>query len=412
MRIKYLMVGCLTGALAVNTYSAPLLISDFEIGTGGEVGVVATNTLDVTRYALQATPELGGPWSNKQFRLARADSQVFETQLPPDSEKGFFRVVEDPFETLESGSVWKRFTLSSGDPTYWMTSDLNFLEGGTGVLSSIRWSLTAPPPSSGVNIVSISADGSVSDLYSDVVQMSLDANLVVSLFGTSSGGMDIIPRTGGSGFVTADLEGQWRFFELTAEAGSGGWAGWMTSDLSFTSGGVGTWSSIQRSDGDSSNPGSFTFSVFDDGSVSDEPNGPFLQMSLDRNLNVFVLNDPGQVGMGVMLRSGGSGFETSDLEGRWKMLTITVADSPGDYTGWFASDLDFTAGGVGTWSSVQRSDGSTDAPPTITLSIADNGSISGGPPGSIWGMSLDKDMMTWVMSDGGGGINFGIILRN
>jgi len=218
--MKKKIIGCMVMLLSISATGNPLVVSSFEISPQGDaVSVVASNTLDVTRYALQASPELGGTWSNKQFRLARADSQVFEAQLPPDSEKMFFRVAEDSFETdLTTSSVWKHFKLSPGDPAYWLAADLNFMEGGTGVLSSIQWSLNAPPPSSGGNIVSISADGSISDLYSDVVQMSLDANLVVSVFGTSNGGMDIIPRTGGSCFTTADLEGQWRFFELTAAA--------------------------------------------------------------------------------------------------------------------------------------------------------------------------------------------------
>ena len=113
----------------------------------------------------------------------------------------------------------------------------------------------------------------------------------------------------------------------------------------------------------------------------------------------------------MFFRVAQSPFLTEGIEGQWRVFMLTAADDPGDYAGWFTSIMSFTSAGAGTWSSVQRSNGDTSSPPGVTFAVAPDGSISGGPPGSTWLMSLDKNTITFVMDDGGGGVNLGVMTR-
>ena len=420
------MVGILAVGLCVSqSVIGELKISDFSVDSSSEVTVTATNTTPITRYALKATTDLTGTWESLQYRLARENYQAFQTQIPADAQTMYFRIIQDNFNTGQHSGNWKWFAVHSRTVEslggYWAKADLSVTNGGLAELDSVQTSLGFSPYGSS-DILSVNNTGEIGFTYSpfDIGQVSLDINLSVSFAGAYTPDEDvemvIDTRVGGSGFTTADLEGTWRFFEITAPDSLDDWAGWMTSELTFTSSGNGTWSSIQRSDGDPSNPGPVAFSVNDDGSILVDPSWPLWQMSLDKNLIVFVLPDPdGGNGLGVMLRAGGTGFKTSDLDGRWKIFTATVPDSPvdwDDWVGWGVSDYDFTAAGVGNAVSTIRSDGSTDPSPTVAFTIADNGMISGGPPGSTWMMSLDKDLIGLVMNDGGGGVTLGLMLRN
>jgi len=216
-------------------------------------------------------------------------------------------------------------------------------------------------------------------------------------------------------FRTELLTGSWRGYSLVAADSAGDWAGWYTGQLSFNTAGLATWSSVQRSNGDASLPAPTTFSVAADGSIS---GGPPLtsswQMSLDRNAISFVMNDGGGgVSLGMLVRTGSSGFTTSDLQGQWRLFCLVAADSAGDWAGWYTGQLSFNATGLATWSSVQRSNGDGSLPAPTTFSVAADGSISGGPPlTSSWQMSLDRNAISFVMSDGGGGVSLGMLIRN
>jgi len=114
----------------------------------------------------------------------------------------------------------------------------------------------------------------------------------------SSGGGGGGPSSGNSNppnpsFTAADLQGTWNIHDITS-GDSPQWLGWAHGALSINSSGNVTVSSITRSDGNSTLPGTDTLSISSSGIVSSAGSPSFHGvMSQDKNTMVATMTDGG-----------------------------------------------------------------------------------------------------------------------
>jgi len=98
-------------------------------------------------------------------------------------------------------------------------------------------------------------------------------------------------------FTTADLVGTWNMYSVTSGITSGDrtdWLGWIHGVTSINSSGVMTWSSITRSDDNSTLPGSATLSISSSGIVTMAGAASFHGvMSQDKSTFVATMDDGG-----------------------------------------------------------------------------------------------------------------------
>lgn len=115
-------------------------------------------------------------------------------------------------------------------------------------------------------------------------------------------------------------------------------------------------------------------------------------------------------------------YNNADLQGTWELSELISAknsiftNNSGDSTnnfswaGWAHGLLTFDANGNGTVSSMIKSDGKSDFPPSVSMSVSPTGVVS--VEGDFHGfMSTDKKAVYFTMSDGGGGYVMGIMQK-
>ena len=106
--------------------------------------------------------------------------------------------------------------------------------------------------------------------------------------------------------------------------------------------------------------------------------------------------------------------EISDLEGTWDFHALTSGDStkePPDWIGWMYGTQNINSTGDVTVPSITRSDGDSTLPADTTMAISPSGVVT--IPGTDFHGVLNsyEDMIVNTMTDGGGGYNLEISLK-
>lgn len=115
-------------------------------------------------------------------------------------------------------------------------------------------------------------------------------------------------------------------------------------------------------------------------------------------------------------------YSNSDLQGTWELSELIAAKNADNviiqggntnsssWAGWIHGLLSFDANGNGTVSEMTKSDGNTDFPSSVSMSISPMGEIT--IDGDFHGfMSTDKNMVYFTMTDGGGGYVMGVMQK-
>lgn len=212
-------------------------------------------------------------------------------------------------------------------------------------------------------------------------------------------------------FATSDLAGLWTSHELvTSASGPTDFVGWIRFEWAFNAQGTGSVTAAQRSNGDTN----IYFPTIPLTVASDGTGGgltPPPVMALDKN-TIFGVRNDGRAGYSLftMVRRAASGFATTDLQGQWTMFLLVSPDDPTDFAGWVRLELTFNSQGNGTVTTVQRSNGDTNwGNSTIPLTVASNGTVIGLSPSPV--MTLDKNAISGVTNDGGGGKGFFVMVK-
>lgn len=186
-----------------------------------------------------------------------------------------------------------------------------------------------------------------------------------------------------SGFNTSMLEGEWENILVETDPASDHATYWVEAELGVNSAGtgVGAWNyqGIQSGLIHASPLTLNTYGVL--GGTMNLDSGDSVtinlgQLDLQRNCGSLVTTKAtGELSGGIMIRTGGTGFATSDLEGTWAIYrTATYSEQQ---MLWIAGEATFDASGNltgGTWV------GSNDTPGTYTggnIAVAANGKLSG-----------------------------------
>ena len=218
-------------------------------------------------------------------------------------------------------------------------------------------------------------------------------------------------KSGGS-FSTADLQGTWNVHLLTS-GDSPQYTGWAYGTTNIESNGDSTWTSITRSNGDSTLPSPRSYSITSNGIVSAAgfTSGHGV-MSQDKNMIVVTANDGGGGYDLIIYQKSGGTFTAGDLQGTWNFHLLTSGDSP-QWTGWAYGTSIFSSNGDLTPISITRSDGNSNLGPTRSFSITSDGIVSVAGSASFHGvMSQDKNMFVATANDGGGGYDLIIYLSS
>ncbi len=246
--------------------------------------------------------------------------------------------------------------------------------------------------------------------------VAVPTNNPLNASGVSSGGENTsVPSSlSGSVFLTSDLQGTWNIHLLTS-GDSPQWTGWGYGPASIDGSGNVTWTSITRSDGDSSLPSPTTLSITSGGIVSGSG-----VMSQDKNMIVFTMDDGGG-GYNLMIyqKSGGT-FAMSDLQGTRNYIGLISGDSPNQKPGWYRGSFTIDSNGTVTHAStVTDSLGNSNYTPTFgTMNISSSGVFTTSGVASYRGvMNINKDMIitTATMAPGNAndvnGYNLQILLK-
>jgi len=215
-------------------------------------------------------------------------------------------------------------------------------------------------------------------------------------------------------FTTNDLEGNWEVHELTS-GDSPQHIGWMFGTLGIDISGNATFTSITRSNGDSTLPEDITIAISPSGIVTtaDGGGGGFHgAMNSQKDVIVGVMTDGGGgYDLVIFSKHGTSTYTTSDLTGTWYFHCLESGDAP-QWTGWTHATLTIDSSGNFVMSSYLNSKGETDAGENGTLNITAPGIITvSGRPSSHGIMNLNKDMMVLTADSNGGGYNLSILSK-
>jgi|GEM_PF-1870066 len=106
-------------------------------------------------------------------------------------------------------------------------------------------------------------------------------------------------------------------------------------------------------------------------------------------------------------------YSQADMQGTWMMREVVATKNMGitsSWAGWGHGILTLDANGSGGFSGMIKSDGSTDAPSSVSMLINSSGIIT--VDGDFHGfMSSDKSAVYLTMTDGGGGYALGILQK-
>ncbi len=312
------------------------------------------------------------------------------------------------YTNVDLQGTWEIHTLISGDSPNWLAWGYGTVDidaSGNAVWSSMTRSdgdSTLP----GDDIVSISSGGVV--LFAGISSfhgtMSQDKNMIIATMDDGGGGYGFVVFQKRSGIYSiSDLQGTWDVHLLTS-GDSPNWLGWGYGAIGIDASGNAVWSSMTRSDGDSTLPGDDIVSISSGGVVLFAGISSFHgTMSQDKNMIVATMDDGGGGYDLVTFQKRSGIYSISDLQGTWDVHSLTSGDSP-NWLGWIHGTVGIDASGNAVWSSVTRSNGDSTLPGDSVATIASTSTVSfGSIPSSHGTMSQDKNMIVATMDDGGGG---------
>ena len=342
--------------------------------------------------------------TNNPLSVSGVTSGGENTTTPAD-------LTSSSFSIADLVGTWNIQGITSGDSPQW----LGWAHGVSSIDSSGNATWLSITRSNGDSTLpaaatlSISSSGIVSSTYSPSFHgvMSQDKDTIIATMNDGGGGYGLITYQKSVGvFTSADLVGTWNIHMITS-GDSPQWLGWVHSVSSIDSSGNATTSSITRSDGNSTLPGTQTISISSSGIVSCAGAPSFHGvMSQDKNTIIVTMNDGGGYNLIIYQKSAGS-YTTTDLQGTWNFHLLTSGDSP-DWLGWAHGVSSIDSSGNATWLSITRSNGDSTLPAAGTLSISSGGIVSvTGVPSPVFDgfMSQDKNTIIATTNDGGGGYN-------
>ena len=199
-------------------------------------------------------------------------------------------------------------------------------------------------------------------------------------------------------FTTGDLEGSWEVHEITS-GDYPQWTGWMYGTLSIEISGNGTFTSITRSNGDSTLPKDVMTAISPSGVVTFTGTDFHGVMNSQKDMIVGVMTDGGEgYDLIIFSKHGTSTYTISDLEGTCNYVGLISGDAPAQTPGWWWGAMTFNQeGDLIDATPVKDSLGNSDYVPSgIGLDISSTGVItdSGGLIRGV--MNPEKDMIVSI----------------
>jgi len=168
---------------------------------------------------------------------------------------------------------WNAHWLTSGPTvtyTSWAYGTLSISSNGTSSWTSFRRSdgVTTPPPPGGTS--SFSADGIITDVANNLHGVvTQDKRMTfTTMDNNGSSFLIIMQKKGSETFSLADLQGTWTKHTLAAGDGNR----WVRGMANIDASGVQTWTSVERSNGDSTLPAPETLAISSNGIVTSTTN--------------------------------------------------------------------------------------------------------------------------------------------
>jgi hypothetical protein len=199
---------------------------------------------------------------------------------------------------------------------------------------------------------------------------------------------------GGSNNSCVRCSGTWNENSL----GSGpSWNAWNYGTLVIDNNGNASFTSIHRSDGDSSLPDGVTFSITADGFVTNTSNSSMHGfISLNKQLIVLTHSPTSSDREFIILQKAGGSFTTSDLIGTWNENSLGSGPS---WHEWSYGTLVIDNNGNASFTSIHRSDGDSSLPDGVTFSITADGFVTNTSNPSMHGfISLNKQLIVLTHS--------------
>ena len=221
-------------------------------------------------------------------------------------------------------------------------------------------------------------------------------------------------------FSSSDIQGTWRYHGLISGDSPSQTPGWYWGTYIFDQNGDLTSASpVTDSLGNSYwIPSGMSMPLSSDGTFSID-NPVVVKGTMNDNKDMIVLvatmcpgrdTDVCGYNLQVMTKESGTSFSTSDLQGTWYFHMVTSGDSP-QWTGWVYANGNTDSNGNVTFTSITRSDGNSNLPPDSTMAISSDGIVTWLSFDFHGTMNSQKDTIIGVMTDGGGGYNLIILMK-
>lgn len=330
------------------------------------------------------------------------------------------------FTTADLQGTWYFHDLRSGDagpgksPSGWFygwaTVDAN---GNCTAINGVGSDGSTETTCTGESLT-IDSSGIITEPGSNMHgKMSKGKDLIVNTAddGTGDYQFGVGIKAGGT-FATADLQGTWNYHVLTT-GDAPQWTGWAYGQMNIDASGNGTFTSMNRRDGDTSLPGPVTLSLNPDGIINGSSPSKFHgKMNQSKDLVVATMNDGGGGYSLLIFQKAGGTFSTADLQGNWWNHGLVSGDAPAQRIGWFYTNWSSDASGNFTALSHRDSTGLTTIPTGGTFSVSPSGVVTSAFLPSFHGiLNQKKDMIVWTFTGypgkdtGVGGYVLGIMLK-
>lgn len=230
-------------------------------------------------------------------------------------------VSKNAYTQADLAGTWYIFQLHSGASPYYSYGTIQVDANGNATLLS-PYNSNGTTSTNTIGTINISTSGIVQSNYSRLV-MSRDKNLIVGGYyynsNTDPPRMTILVRAS-NGVTQGNLEGNWKLHSLNAGPN---YRNWMRSDAIIDSLGNTTQSNRVGSNGNPGPSDSIILTTNSSGSISATVSGaPFTlhgALTPDKNLIVAAnINRDGSVGLGLLVRTGGTNFSPADMAGSWR----------------------------------------------------------------------------------------------
>jgi hypothetical protein len=310
------------------------------------------------------------------------------------------------FSLNDLEGTWNYHGLVSGDspqqPPRWYYGQVSI--NATGNITPITYfdsaGGTTPPFYSSFYIAS---DGIVTDQADAHGAMNLGKDLIVINKSDAGFHLQVLQKSGGSGFSDSDFEGIWNNHCIVS-GDSPQWFGWERGKLDIDVNGL--FAFIYYLSSDPNRPTAFPleFDVDPTGIVTsyatDISNSFHGAMNSGKNLVVGIKNDArgGYKLCALQKTDSAVNFTLNDLEFTWNFHGISTGDYP-HWTGWFNGQLTADANGIITQISYTDSSGGLTPPFDSPLDITSEGILTDQANSSFHGtMNIGKDLIITTMN--------------